>query len=65
VEGELEGLKPHQEGLLLPIIHEHRRRYVGPDGPRPDLMATLAGNHGNLPTETMMAVAIVSFVLVN
>ena len=65
MERALEGLKPQQEGLLLPIIHEHRRRYVGPDGPHPDLMATLAGKHGDLPTDTMMAVAIVSFVLGN
>lgn len=65
MEGEFAGLKPHQEGLLLPIIHEHRRRYVGPAGPHPDLMATLAGKHEKMPTETMMAVAIVSFVLGN
>ncbi|KAG0585475.1 hypothetical protein KC19_2G014500 [Ceratodon purpureus] len=64
VEKQLELLKPHQEGLMLPIIHEYRRRYgqgYGEDEAKnllPDLMATLVHGHKDLSDETMMAVAI-------
>lgn len=70
MEEELKRLKPHQEGLLLPIIHKYRRRCrreKTKDSLPDDLMATLVIKHDeqDLSDENLMAVAIVSLILPN
>ena len=63
MEGALQRLKPHQEGLLLPIIQEYRNVSVKQklqDG-RVDFIASLVANDAaDLSDESIMAVAIVS-----
>lgn len=67
VEGALQRLKPHQEGLLLPIIQEYRRMSHSVEGSmkqkedgRVDFIASLVANDSGLSDESIMAVAIVS-----
>lgn len=67
VEGALQRLKPHQEGLLLPIIREYRRMSHSMEGSRKhkedgrvDFIASLVASDSRLSDENIIAVAIVS-----
>lgn len=69
VEGDLQRLKPHQEGLLLPIIHQYRKMHHSAEGfskqedRRVDFIAALVAKYSTLSDENIMAVAIVRFFL--
>lgn len=64
VEGDLQRLKPHQEGLLLPIIHQYRKMHHSAEGfskqedRRVDFIAALVAKYSTLSDENIMAVAI-------
>lgn len=65
VEGALLQLKPHQEGLLRPIIQEYRKMSLNLEGGmkqkedgRVDFIAALVSNDSGLSDENIMAVAI-------
>ena len=72
MEGALRRLKPHQEGLLRPIIQEYRRMSHSAEGSmkqkedgRVDFIASLVANEkADLSDEDIMAVAIVSPVII-
>lgn len=60
-------MKPHQEGLLRPIIQEYRKMSLNLEGGmkqkedgRVDFIAALVSNDSGLSDENIMAVAIVS-----
>lgn len=66
VERTLQSLKPHQEGLLLPLIQEHRKLSHSMEGSMKEkedghvaFIATLVARYAELSDETITAVAIV------
>ena len=71
VEAGLERLKPHREGLLVPIIQEYRKRSghtvegsrkQKEDG-RVNFITSLLASNNELSDDTITAVAIVSICL--